>query len=159
LKDYNIRITDSSSIDSQNNTGGGRVTSAAELMFEGGARPPNNGVAAIGFTLQIVGKPRGEFGEPKERATCNEAEYHALICGLRIALDLGVDELTAKGDSELVVCQMRSEFKTREPRLRKLRDEANMLVKQFDEFEIKHIPRIENEVADSLVDISFESVE
>jgi len=53
------------------------------------------------------------------------------------------------------VCQMRSEFKTREPRLRKLRDEANMLVKQFDEFEIKHIPRIENGVADSLVDDAF----
>jgi hypothetical protein len=40
MMDYNIRITDSSSIDSQNNTGGGRVTSAAELMFAGGARPP-----------------------------------------------------------------------------------------------------------------------
>jgi len=66
-----------------------------------------------------------------------------------------VDEITAKGDSELVVCQMRSEWKTREPRLRTLRHEANMLVEQFDEFKIEHIPRIDNGVADSLVDDAF----
>jgi ribonuclease HI len=114
LKDYNIRITDSSSIDSQNNTGGGRVTSAAELMFEGGARPPNNGEAAIGFTLQIEGEPRREFAERIGRATCNEAEYQSLIGGLRLALDEGVDDITVRGDSQLVVRQVRGEYKTRE---------------------------------------------
>jgi ribonuclease HI len=48
-------------------------------MFDGGARPPDNEEAAIGFTLQIEGEPRREFAERIGRATCNEAEYHSLI--------------------------------------------------------------------------------
>ncbi len=55
------------------------MTTAAVLMFDGGARPPDNGEAAIGFTLQIEGEPRREFAERIGRATCNEAEYHSLI--------------------------------------------------------------------------------
>ena len=135
--------------------GGVRIMTSAVLMFDGGARPPNNGEAAIGYTIQVEESSRQEYSEHIGRATNNEVEYQSLIRGLGTALDLGVNELTAKGDSELVVCQMRSEWKTREPRLRKLRDEANMLVEQFDEFEIEHIPRIENGVADSLVDDAF----
>jgi len=79
MMNYNIRIIDSSSIDSQNNTGGATVTTAAVLMLDGGARPPDNGEAAIGFTLQIEGKPRREFAERIGRATCNGAGNHALI--------------------------------------------------------------------------------
>ena len=67
------------------------MTTAAVLMFNGGARPPDNGEAAIGFTLQIEGKPRREFAERIGRATCNEAKYNALISGLRIALDCEPD--------------------------------------------------------------------
>lgn len=128
---------------------------SAVLMFDGGARPPSNGEAAIGYTIQVEESSRKEYSEHIGRATSNEVEYQSLIRGLRTALDLGVEEITAKGDSELVVCQMRSEYKTREPRLRKLGDEENMLVDQFDESEIEHIPRIENGVADSLVDDAF----
>ena len=131
------------------------MTTAAVLMFDGGARPPDNGEAAIGFTLQIEGKPRREFAERIGRATCNEAEYHALISGLRIALDEGVDDITVRGDSQLVVRQVRGEWKTNEQRLRVLRDEANGLIEQFDTFEIEHVPRAQNSVADSLVGSAF----
>jgi len=131
------------------------VTTAAVLMFNGGARPPDNGEAAIGFTLQIEGKPRREFAERIGRATCNEAEYQSLIGGLSTALDIGVDEITVRGDSQLVVSQVRGEWKTNELRLRVLRDEANELIEQFDAFEIEHVPRAQNSVADSLVESAF----
>jgi ribonuclease HI len=124
-------------------------------MFDGGARPPDNGEAAIGFTLQIEGKPRREFAERIGRATCNEAEYQSLIGGLSTALDIGVDEITVRGDSQLVVRQVRGEWKTNELRLRVLRDEANELIDQFDAFEIEHVPRAQNSAADSLAESAF----
>lgn len=131
------------------------MTTAAVLMFDGGARPPDNGEAAIGFTLQIEGEPRMEFAERIGRATCNEAEYHSLIGGLRLALDEGVDDIAVRGDSQLVVRQIRGEWRTNKQHLRVLRDEANELLGQFDTFEIKHVPRVENSVADSLVERAF----
>ena len=126
------------------------MTTAAVLMFDGGARPPDDGEAAIGFTLQIDGEPRMEFAERIGRATCNEAEYQSLIGGLSTALDIGVDEITVRGDSQLVVRQLRGEWETREPRLRVLGDEANELIEQFDPFEIDHMPHVQNSVPDSL---------
>jgi ribonuclease HI len=75
-------------------------------MFDGGARPPDNGEAAIGFTLQIEGKPRREFAERIGRATCNETEYQSLIGGLSTAEDIGLDEITVTGDSQLVLRQV-----------------------------------------------------
>jgi ribonuclease HI len=124
-------------------------------MFDGGARPPDNGEAAIGFTLQIEGEPRREFAERIGRATCNEAEFRSLISGLTTALEIGVDEITVKGDSQLVVRQIRGEWRINKQHLRVLRDEANELLGQFDRFEIEHIPRIQNSVADSLVERAF----
>jgi ribonuclease HI len=111
MMNYNNCIIDTPSIDSQNNTGGGgTVTRAAVLMFDGGARPPDSGESAIGFTLQIVGKLRREFAERIGRATCNESEYQALISGLRNALNEDVDDNTGRGDSQLVVRQVRCEW-------------------------------------------------
>ena len=68
---------------------------------------------------------------------------------------MGVDEITVRGDSQLVVSQVRGEWKTNELRLRVLRDEANELIEQFDAFEIEHVPRAQNSVADSLVESAF----
>ena len=131
------------------------MTTAAVLRFDGGARPPDNGEAAIGFTLQIEAKPRREFSERIGRATCNEAEYQSLIVGLTTALEIGVVEITVRGDSRLVVRQIRGEWRTNKQHLKILRDEANELMGQFDTFEIEHVPRVENSVADSLVERAF----
>ena len=81
--------------------------------------------------------------------------FGAAFGGLSTALDIGVDEITVRGDSQLVVRQVRGEWKTNELRLRVLRDEANELIGQFDTFEIEHVPRVENSVADSLVERAF----
>jgi len=81
--------------------------------------------------------------------------FGAAFGGLSTARDIGVDEITVRGDSQLVVRQLRGEWETREPRLRVLGDEANELIEQFDAFEIDHVPRVENNVADSLVERAF----
>lgn len=87
--------------------------------FDTGACPPRNGEAAIGYTLQVEESPRREYSEHIGKATNNEAEYQALISGLRTALNMSVDDITARGDSQLVVDQVRGEWKAREPRPRK----------------------------------------
>jgi ribonuclease HI len=91
------------------------------------------------------------------RATCNEAEYHALIRGLEVASKKGCTEVEARGDSQLIVHQVRGDWKTNEPHLRKLRDGAQELADEFEQFEIRHIPREENREADALVDQAFDN--
>jgi len=96
-----------------------------------------------------------DFAERIGRATYNEAEYHAVIGGLGIALDECVDDITVRGDSQLVLRQNRGEWKTNEQPLRVLSDEAKGLIEQFDRFEIEHVPSLQNSVADLLVEIAF----
>jgi ribonuclease HI len=95
------------------------------------------------------------FAERLVRATCNEAEYQSLIGGLSTALEIVVDEITARGDTQLFVRRDKGEWKTHKSRLRVLHDEANGLTEQFDAFDIDHIPRVQNSVADSLVESAF----
>ena len=93
------------------------MTTAAVLMFDGGARPPDNGEAAIGFTLQIEGKPPREFAESIGRAACNDDEYQSLIGGLKTAINDNVDDITVREDSQLVVRQLKGEWGTHKLRL------------------------------------------
>jgi ribonuclease HI len=85
-----------------------------------------------------------------DNATNNEAEYHALISGLQAAADIGIMRLRIFSDSELVVKQVRGEFRVRNPRLQPLFDEAMSRLKHFEEYAIFHIRRNHNEQADRL---------
>jgi ribonuclease HI len=131
------------------------MTTPAVIHFDGGARPPDNGPAAIGYTVEMGGSTEEMEHDRIGRATCNEAEYHALIRGLEVASKKGCTEVKAKGDSQLIVHQVRGDWKTNEPHLRKLRDSAQELADEFEQFEIQHIPREENREADALVEQAF----
>lgn len=131
------------------------VTPSAVIHFDGGARPPDNGQAAIGYIVEIDDSTEVKGSERIGTATCNEAEYQALIRGLETASEMGCTNVEVKGDSQLIVRQVNGEWKTREPRLRKLRDRAQELVEEFEQFEIRHISREENGEADELVDREF----
>jgi len=80
----------------------------------------------------------------------NQAEYEALIAGLRLARDIGVRNLRCKTDSQLVTSQMNGEYQTRESLLQKYYGIARNLILQFDEVHIIHVPRTENDKADLL---------
>ncbi|MFW5958846.1 MAG: ribonuclease HI family protein [Natronomonas sp.] len=131
------------------------MTTSAVIHFDGGARPPDNGPAAIGYTIEIDGSTEESDFARIGTATCNEAEYHAIIRGLEVASKQGYTEVEARGDSQLIVRQVTGDWQTKEPRLRPFRDRAQELAEEFETFDIRHIPREENRQADALVEQAF----
>ncbi len=90
-------------------------------------------------------------GEAIGVATNNVAEYSALVAGLARALEVGVDELEVVSDSELVVKQMRGEYKVKNRALQELFLEASHLARQMHRVKYRAVRREHNELADRLV--------
>ncbi|WP_336345449.1 ribonuclease HI [Halalkalicoccus ordinarius] len=132
--------------------GGGR----AHLYFDGGSRG-NPGPAAIGWVIVSGDGIVAEGGERIGQATNNLAEYEALIRGLEAARDYGFDVLEIRGDSELIVKQVRGAWNTNDPDLRERRVRVRELLEAFDEWSLSHVPREINERADELVNEAFEN--
>lgn len=124
---------------------GGRV----HLYFDG-ASHGNPGPAAIGWVLVSGGGIVAEEGRRIGRETNNRAEYEALIAGLEAAADYGYDEVEIRGDSELIVRQVRGEYDANDPDLRERRVRVRELLSAFDSWSIEHVPREINSRADEL---------
>lgn len=128
------------------------------LRTDGGSRG-NPGPSAIGVILEDdQGTVLEEIGACIGTATSNQAEYQALLTGLETAVDRGVRRLRILADSELLVRQMRQEYKVRNAGLKELYLQARALVRQFDRVEIKHVPREENVDADALVNRALDGL-
>lgn len=128
----------------------------AHLYFDGGSRG-NPGPAAIGWVIVSGDGIVAEGGERIGQATNNLAEYEALIRGLEAARDYGFDVLEIRGDSELIVKQVRGAWNTNDPDLRERRVRVRELLDEFDEWSLSHVPREINERADELVNEAFEN--
>ena len=101
-----------------------RASLRARLFTDGGSRG-NPGPAAYGYVLEAEdGTVLAAHGEAIGVATNNVAEYRALLAGLERAADAGIDELAVVSDSELLVKQMRGEYKVKNAALRELWEEA-----------------------------------
>ena len=98
-------------------------------------------------------------GEPIGVATNNVAEYRALVEGLRRAAELGVDELEVVSDSELMVKQMRGDYRVKNAALRQLFDEASTLAGRVGRVTYTAVRREHNELADSLVNEALDRAE
>src|SRR3954468_13931665 len=126
------------------------------LQFDGGSRG-NPGPAGIGVVLRAAdGTPLVTLGRFIGRATNNVAEYRALITSLEEAKKLGAKKLVIRGDSELIVKQMRGEYRVKNPDLRALYDEAQFLYHQFDEARLEHNLRDKNKLADKLANLAMD---
>lgn len=121
------------------------------VNVDGGARG-NPGPAAIGVVVRgDGGEVLEERGERIGTATNNVAEYRALLLGIERAAALEAEELELVGDSELVVKQVKGEYKVKDPTLRGLHAEAKRALGGFERWSIRHVRRAENAEADRLV--------
>jgi ribonuclease HI len=77
-------------------------------------------------------------------------EYAALVAALEAAVDAGFDEVEIRGDSQLIVKQVRGEWNTNDPDLREQRVRVHELLREFDDWSIDHVPREINDRADEL---------
>ncbi|GJU68978.1 reverse transcriptase domain-containing protein [Tanacetum coccineum] len=90
-------------------------------------------------------------------ATNNEAEYEALIAGLRIAKQMGVKNLQANVDSRLIANQVNGSYVAKESGMVQYLEKVKTLTSKFKEFSIKQVPRSENKKADALSKIASTS--
>lgn len=126
------------------------------LQFDGGSRG-NPGPAGIGVVLRAAdGTPLVTLGRFIGRATNNVAEYKALITALEQAKQLGAKRVKVLGDSELIVKQMRGEYRVKNPDLRVLYEEAQDLFNDFDVATIDHNYREDNSLADKLANMAMD---
>ncbi|MDD5751739.1 MAG: ribonuclease HI family protein, partial [Candidatus Peribacteraceae bacterium] len=134
--------------DTQPETVGGTL----HLFTDGGSRG-NPGQAAIGCILEdpARGTTLREHYERIGIQTNNVAEYRALIEGLKIAQRYHPNRLICHLDSELIVRQLKGEYKVRMPTLLPFVEEIRELSTDFPAIEFRHIPRADNFRADALV--------
>jgi ribonuclease HI len=88
-------------------------------------------------------------------ATNNEAEYEALILGLKNALSLGIEEIKIHMDSELLVRQLTGLYRVKNPRLAIYFQQVRDLLNKFSGYYIIHIPREQNREADAMANEAF----
>jgi ribonuclease HI len=129
----------------------------AKLWTDGGARG-NPGPAAFAYVLEAEdGTVLAAHGEAMGVATNNVAEYSALLAGLEQAAELGVDELEVVSDSELMVKQMRGEYKVKNEALRALSLRATELARRIGRVTYTAVRREHNELADRLVNEALDA--
>jgi ribonuclease H / adenosylcobalamin/alpha-ribazole phosphatase len=129
----------------------------ARLSTDGGARG-NPGPAAYAYVLETEdGTVLAAHGEAIGTATNNVAEYRGLVAGLAKAVELGVRELEVVSDSELLVKQMRGEYRVKNEALRALSLEAARLARQLDRVAYRAVRREHNELADRLVNEALDA--
>ena len=128
------------------------------LYFDGGSRG-NPGVSGAGAVLLCDGKEvwwGAQFlGTDK---TNNFAEYSGLILGLHEASRLNIKNLVVYGDSNLVVEQIKGNYKVKSDSLRHLYNEAVDFISNIPDFKISHIPREQNQRADFLSNQAMDSL-
>jgi ribonuclease HI len=118
------------------------------LFFDGSARQQGGGAGVV--LIDPSGDQVKYMVHFEFKATNNMAQYEALIFGLSAALSLGIRQLLVKGDSQLIIKQVRGECSCNEPRLAAYLLHVRKLEKDITALELQHVPRAGNSVADEL---------
>jgi len=120
------------------------------LHTDGGARG-NPGPAAIGVVLKRDGQPLDSIAKTIGSTTNNQAEYQALVAGLELAIKHDISELDVFADSELIIKQVRGEYKVKNSELRPWNLRAQALIAEIGTVRCHTIRREKNAEADALV--------
>jgi ribonuclease HI len=134
------------------------MTLKLEIFTDGAARG-NPGPAGIGVV--IFNEEKAVIEEYKEfigDTTNNTAEYKALLAALKTAKKYAPCSISFCLDSELVVHQMKGQWKVRDANLSGLHDQASALLSNFEKVEFKHVPREQNKLADKLANQALDAV-
>ncbi len=135
------------------------AAAAYRANIDGGSRG-NPGPASYGVIIrdgrgEIVARLKKYIG----RMTNNVAEYYGLIAALDYAESHGVRTIRIESDSELLVKQMRGQYKVKSEDLRPLFERAQKMSKAFDSFRIEHVYREQNREADALANQALDETE
>jgi len=124
--------------------------------IDGGARG-NPGPAGYGVYVQDEnGRCIAELSEFLGVKTNNFAEYSGLLAALRFAIDHDFEDVRVISDSELLVKQMKGQYKVNSPDLRPLYDEAKRMVSKLNTFRVQHVLRSQNKEADRLANLAMD---
>ncbi len=125
--------------------------------FDGGARsnpgPAGYGVYIIDDQETVLAELHGSLGI----ATNNVAEYNGLLAALQWAIDNNITAITVRGDSLLIIEQMRGNYKVKNEGLKPLHMKARMLVMQIGNVKFEHVPREQNKNADRLSNVGMDA--
>ncbi len=123
-----------------------------------GASRGNPGLAAAGVVIEREdGQVIARGGHFLGSMTSNQAEYHALIAGLRAVARYQPLAVTVCLDSELVVRQMNGTYKVRHPSLYPLYERAQALARDLPDVRFIHVPRAVNHLADALANKALDA--
>ena len=141
----------------EENTGPAARPRALVANIDGGSRG-NPGPAASGWVIADAdGEILVEKGLCIGRETNNRAEYMALLFALEDALLLKADRLTVRSDSELLVRQMKGQYRVKNEGLKGLFERAKEMSRSFKSFTIQHVPREANKLAYAAVNRALDA--
>jgi len=127
------------------------------VHVDGGARG-NPGPAAVGVAIYDEdGALIDETGQTIGHATNNVAEYRAMMLGVERAKAIGGDDLDLVGDSELIVRQVKGEWRVKDAGLKPLHAELRRMLAEFPSWSIRHVRREQNTEADRLVNEALDA--
>ena len=125
--------------------------------IDGGSRG-NPGPAGYGVAINdAAGRRIAELSDYLGVQTNNFAEYSGLLAALEYAVKHGHKALKVVSDSELLVKQMRGEYKVRNETLQQMAQEARGLIRKLESFQIRHVLRAQNREADGLANQAMDS--
>nr|XP_004240690.1 uncharacterized protein LOC101246060 [Solanum lycopersicum] len=123
-----------------------------KLFFDGASNRKGVGIGAV--LMSESGEYYPISAQLRFYCTNNMSEYKACILGLRLAVDMGIQNLLVLGDSDLLVHQIQGEWETRDPKLIPYQHCLQGLCQRFMSIKFRHIPRMHNEIADALATLS-----
>jgi len=120
-------------------------------VYSDGAARGNPGPAGAGAVLTDAnGAVIAQLGRYLGTRTNNVAEYEGLLLGLKHARELGYRNVEVRADSQLLIRQLKGEYAVRHAGLKPLHAEALRLLHGFDKYDLQHVPREENALADEM---------
>jgi len=127
------------------------------VHVDGGARGNPGPAAAAAVITSPGGEVLDEAMEVLGTQTNNVAEYRGLLLGLRRARELGATEVEVVNDSELVAKQVNGAYKVKHEAMRPLFVEALQLLREFEGWSMRSVPRAQNAEADALVNQALDA--